>query len=127
MKMTAQPCLQHKDDLPAGSQAKCPPPAPSGKELVGKMVPSWGSCPPSAHLFPQPHQGSGFTAQTEQGGRQWKTNGDRGFTGKGWIQGRQSKAEGDLQGQQQFTQQVARRQGFTGAGEKCILWAFIGN
>lgn len=86
------------------------------------MNPFWDSCP----ILPQPHQSSGFTAQAEQGGRQWKTNGDGGFTRKCWIQGRQSKAEGDLQGQQQFTQQVAQgRQGFIGVGERCILWVLI--
>lgn len=47
--------------------------------------------------------------------------------GKGQFQGRWSEAEGDLRGQQQFTQQVApRQQGFTGEREKYFL-CLLGN
>lgn len=119
--MTAQPCSTRMT-FPAGSQEKCPPPAPMARSWWER----WTHCGTAALHHPI-HPSSLIRAQDlQQGGRQWKTNGDRGFKGKGWIQGRHSKAEGDLQGQQQFTQQVAQgRQGFTGAGEKCILWAFI--
>lgn len=130
--MTAQPCpaSSARMTFPAGSWAEHPPPAPAGKQVLGKLsegiIPPQGSCPPSLHLPLQPDWGSGFTAQTEQGGWQQKTDGDRGFTGKGQFQGRSGEAEGDLQGQQQLTKQVApRRQRSTGAGENYVLWVFI--